>query len=160
MSPPQFGPPPAGGPSGPRATSPYMGPGTQAPPNQGLQPPPYSGGFGQQPPPGYPYPAPGYGQGYSQTVTVVGPPTGFVYLSWVASPTADSYRIYRTLASAPANFSVSQTVRQPIGQIMSNALVTGLTPGAPYLLQVRVVNSNGVETVVPSAVQVGPGLSF
>src|SRR5205085_716571 len=108
MGAPQFGPPPAGGPSAPRTTNPYMGPVPQAPPNQGLQPAPYSAGFAQQPPPGYPYAAPGYTQGYSQTVTVVGPPTGFIYLNWLASPGADSYRIYRTLASAPMNFSVSQ----------------------------------------------------
>src|SRR5581483_11184227 len=45
-------------------------------------------------------------------------------------------------------------VPQSIGQIVSSGLLPGLTPGAPYLIQIRAVDPNGLESPVPAAVQI------
>src|SRR5581483_4572055 len=102
-------------------------------------PPPYYGG-GIPPYGGY-----GAGIGYQQTVVVVAPPSGTVLLSWIANPSAQSYRIYQATAAQPANFTVAITVPQTSGILATNGTVTGLTPGQTYYLQVRAVDPNGLE---------------
>jgi len=94
-------------------------------------------------------------EGYGQTLTIVAPPNGTINLNWIANPAAQSYRIYTTPSSQPMNFGVQQTIPQGIGQMVSNALVTGLTPGQTYLLQVRSVDPTGLELAAPTAAVMG-----
>lgn len=90
------------------------------------------------------------------TLTVVAPPSGVVALSWVASPTAQSYRIYQTTLSQPLNFQIVRTISQSLGILVTNATVAGLAPGTPYLFQVRAVDATGAELLMPSGASVGP----
>jgi predicted phage tail protein len=101
-------------------------------------------------PPG-PYPPYPPGANYQPTVTVVAPPNGIVSLNWIATPAAQSYRIYQTTPDQPLNFSVVQTVNQLSGSLVTNATVTGLTPGRTYLFQVRAVSPSGQETPAPAS---------
>jgi predicted lipoprotein with Yx(FWY)xxD motif/plastocyanin len=103
--------------------------------------------IGQPPFSGLNYPT----GGYSPTMNVVAPPNGIMAISWIGAPNVISYRIYETLTSAPLNFSVAQTVNQATGMLATTATLAGLTPGASYLIQVRAVGPNGLETVAPSA---------
>src|SRR5581483_5509350 len=130
---------PSGNVANPSLPSPYFG-----------VPPENSVPFGQPLPPP-PAGAPGAA---ATTLSIVAPPNGTIGLSWNGVPGAVAYRIYDTLASAPLNYSVAQTVPQSIGQIVSSGLLPGLTPGAPYLIQIRAVDPNGLESPVPAAVQI------
>jgi hypothetical protein len=121
---------------------------------------------GQQPPQGFVPPA-GAPPAYSppppapvgsQTLAVQGPPNGVVGLSWAAVPAAMSYRIYQTPSSQPINFTVTQTIQQPTGQLKSSALITSLAPGMTYFVQVRAVDASGLESTLPANVIVGPSL--
>jgi hypothetical protein len=121
------------------------------------------GGFPPPPPP--PNPCIGYGGGYGyggglgyqQTVTVFGPPSGTIILSWIAAPNVQSYRIYQANAASPLNFSVVQTISQTTGMLATNATVTGLAPGQTFYFQVRAVDPAGLETVVPASSLQGGG---
>jgi len=106
--------------------------------------PPYGGGYGIPPFGG------GGGIPYQQTVTVISPPGGTVVLSWIATPNAQSYRIYQAIGASPNNFSVVQTIPQSAGILATNATVAGLAPGQNYFFQVRAVDQTGLETVVPA----------
>ncbi len=93
--------------------------------------------------------------GYAQTLTVVAPPNGIVNLSWVPNPAAQAYRIYGTQASQPTNLTVVQNVTQAIGELATTGMVTGLTPGVSYLIQIRAVEPNGTELAAPATVLAG-----
>jgi predicted lipoprotein with Yx(FWY)xxD motif len=128
-------------------------------------PPPGYGGMPSQPPgPGYPYVqtgpvGPAYPQGnFSQTLTIQAPPNGIVGISWIANPAASSYRVYQTPVSQPLNFTVTQTIQQPTGQLVTNALLTTLSPGNTYYVQVRMVSPNGQESVTPVTSFTSPSL--
>jgi plastocyanin/chitodextrinase len=121
------------------------------------------GGYGTQNPYSGQLPYPGQGSpagGYSQTLNVIVPPNGVVALTWLPTPNVMSYRIYDTLTSSPMNFSIAQTANQTTGGLATNALVTGLTPGASYLIQVRAVGPSGQETLAPAASLGLPGYGF
>jgi predicted lipoprotein with Yx(FWY)xxD motif len=120
---------------------------------------PYGGYAGQNPSGGQPaFPGQGYPTaGYTQTLNIVAPPNGIVAINWLPTPNVTSYRIYNTLASAPMNFSVAQTVNQTTGGMATNAILTGLAPGASYLIQVRAVSPSGLEMVAPAASSSQPG---
>ncbi|HZT09091.1 MAG TPA: hypothetical protein VFC51_18875 [Chloroflexota bacterium] len=161
MAPPPYLPPP----STQQAAPPQQAPPQASPPSPFYNPyapnASYSGPSIQQ---GRPlgtapiYSAPYIPSGYSQTLTIVAPPNGIVSLTWVATPAAQSYRIYDTLSTQPLNFSVARTVSQSMGQLVTNAILTGLTPGATYFVQVRAVDPNGLETVTPASALTGPML--
>jgi predicted lipoprotein with Yx(FWY)xxD motif len=186
-APPSFGTPQIAAPGQPQAPPGAMQappPGSAVRPGaqgQPFPPPGYTGPAVQQFPPGYSYPQPGYayaqpgypyaqqpsiapayapgpGYGSGQTLTIQAPPNGVVSLSWIATPNASSYRIYQTLSTQPLNFSVAQTIQQPTGQLVTNALVAGLAPGATYFVQVRAVSPSGLETVTPASVFSSPSL--
>jgi len=132
------------------------GPNVPPPPydQYGAPIPPQYPPYGGQPP--YAPPPPGAGN-YLATLTVVAPPGGNISLTWIATPGAQSYRIYQTTISQPLNFSVVQTVPQTTGTLATNATVANLTPGQTYLFQVRAVDPNGLETVAPAAAMNLPG---
>jgi plastocyanin/predicted lipoprotein with Yx(FWY)xxD motif len=128
-------------------------------------PPPAPGGFppGGPPPPFDPYPDPyppyppyppgGYPPPPSYVETSVGTvgPNGGIALSWVPMSSAISYRVYGTPSSAPLNLSILQTVSQSLGgPPVSQTTLAGLTPNVSYNFQVRAVDANGLEHVVPS----------
>jgi len=138
--------------------------------------------YGNQPfPPGQPFPGQGFpydanpydnfppgvippignpgGPGFATTLTATVAPNGSVALNWVPIPNAVSYRVYNTNASTPLNLQVATTVNQGLGGApVSQATLTGLTPGQAYLFQVRAVDANGIESVIPIASpQAGPG---
>jgi hypothetical protein len=146
---PQMGPPPGGAqpqqsmPMGQQPPSAFFG--GQAP--SGLIPPPAA----------FPPPQPSF-PGGGQTLTVQGPPNGIVGLSWTPSVSAVSYRVYQTQSSQPLNLTVTQTIQQPAGQLKNTALITSLTPGITYFVQVRAVDASGLEAATPSSVIVGPSL--
>lgn len=138
---------PVAGPGGPGGAGtpydqlPFYGPGVSQPP------------YGFEP---YPQPAPPPGgyvpPGFVPMPTATATSSGTVSLTWVPVGGAVSYRIYATLASSPLNLTVVHTVSQsPGGPLVGQATISGLSPGATYLFQVRAVDANGIETVVPSA---------
>ncbi len=108
-------------------------------------------------PPGVipPVGAPGFTSMLSATV----PSNGTVSLNWIPVPNASSYRIYNTNASTPQNLQIASTVSQSLGGApVTQSSIAGLAPGQTYLFQVRAVDANGIETVVPLASpQAGPG---
>jgi hypothetical protein len=160
----QFLPPTAQGQMLPPGAYPVL-PGQPPAPTYSYGQPGYAQpGYGQ---PGYAQPGyaqpgpfgPGYATGsFSQTLTIQAPPNGIVGLSWIANPSAASYRIYQTPVSQPLNFTVMQTIQQPTGQLATNALLTGLAPGAAYYVQVRMVSHSGLETVTPASSFSSPNL--
>lgn len=122
-------------------------------PEQGSFYPP-SSGAGTFP---YPIGNPGYPLGGQvSTVSAIASPNGTVFLTWLASPGAQSYRIYLTTPSQPLNFQVAQTVSQRLGALATNANVAGLSAGTAYLFQVRAVTATGMEVVAPASASAVP----
>lgn len=116
--------------------------------------PPSTQGFGG---PTFPAGSPGFTLGSQATLQVVAPPNGAVPLNWPASPIAQSYRIYQTQISQPHNLQVAQTISQPLGALISGATLAGLSPGQTVLIQVRGVDADGLEVVLPVTTNVPPG---
>ncbi len=145
--PPNLGPPAVD-------TGPFYG----TPPYPGGQPFPYdTNPYDNYPPIPYP-PAPiQAGLAPSQVLSVIVPPNGTIALSWPTVPNIASYRIYEAPASTQNNWSLVSTVNSSPGTPVDQTTVTGLTPGAIYNFQVRALDANGIETVIPSASpQAGP----
>lgn len=137
--------------TGVTASPPFQIPGYM--PERGIGYPP-SGGAGTFP---YPIGNPGYAVGGQlSTVSAVAPPGGTLFLTWLASPGAQSYRIYQTTTAQPLNFQIAQTVSQSLGVLATNASVSGLSPGTTYLFQVRAVAASGLEVVAPASASAGP----
>ncbi len=147
---PNFGPPAVD-------TSPFFG--TPPYPGAGQPLPPYDANPYDNYPP-LPYPPVGNPPGptYNQLFSATAPPNGAILVTWVPMPNATAYRIYNTTSQIPSNLTVVSTVNQSPGAPVTQATVGGLAPGTTYLFQVRAVDSNGLETMVPaSSPQAGPG---
>ncbi len=144
------GPEPAPAPPGPPAVPPA------APPPPGPATPPVG-----------PAPGPGAGPvppivpppGSALTVFAAAAPDGTIQLSWLPLEVATDYRIYLSLTGAPGGFTVLQTVHQGIGSLTSSTLIDRLSPGAPYVFQVRAVDSSGNEIPVPATAGTGVGFN-
>ena len=134
--------------------------------------PPFPGGY-QGYPGGQPYPydpnpydnfPPGVippvgAPGFTSMLSVAVPSNGTISLNWIPVQNASSYRIYNTSTATPQNLQIASTVSQSLGGTpVTQSSLAGLAPGQTYLFQVRAVDSNGIETVVPIASpQAGPG---
>jgi len=86
---------------------------------------------------------------FQPQIVLPAPPNGTVILTWLPTPSAQSYRIYTTNVNQPTNFAVQQTVPQVTGSMVSSATVSGLLPGQTYFIQVRAVDQTGLETPAP-----------
>ncbi len=121
-------------PGGPGPGGPLVGPGGAFPP---ILPPP----------------------GSAVTVFAVADPAGTIQLSWLPLEVASAYRIYMSTTGAPGGFSILRTVNQSLGSFNSTATIDRLNPGAPYVFQVRAVDSSGNELPVPATAGTGVGFN-
>jgi fibronectin type 3 domain-containing protein len=136
--------------------SPPPGPPPGAPP---LPPPPGPGPSGPPPGPvgGVPPILPPPGSTF--TVFAGADPAGTIQLSWLPIDTATAYRIYLSSSGGPGGFTILRTVNQSLGSFNSTATIDRLTPGAPYVFQVRAVDSSGNEIPVPATAGTGVGFN-
>ncbi len=146
--------------AGPQLPPAPPGPPPPAPPETPPPPPPAA------PPPGL-IPAPGGGPvppivpppGSSLTVFATADPAGTIQLSWLPLETATDYRVYLSATGGPGGFTVLRTVHQGLGSLTSSTVIDRLTPGAPYVFQVRAVDPAGNEIPVPATAGTGVGFN-
>jgi predicted lipoprotein with Yx(FWY)xxD motif len=86
---------------------------------------------------------------YAQTTQVTVPPGTLVSVTWLEVPGATAFRLYQGPTST--SMTVGQTVNQPPGSRMTNGTIGPLNPGGTYFVQVRAVDTNSIESIVPSA---------